>query len=53
MSMSNDSQTPQHKPSDADDQTVPFEPILDEKLSRFLNRMDDELGTLASDDTAK
>ena len=51
--MSNDSQTPLHKPVDADDQTVPFEPILDEKLSRFLNRMDDELSLDVSKDTTK
>lgn len=51
--MSNDSKTPQNKSVDVDDQTVPFEPILDEKLSRFLNRMDDELGTTASDESTK
>jgi|GEM_PF-5787230 len=51
--MSNDSKTPQNKPVGADDQTVPFEPILDEKLSRFLNWMEDELSSDVSKNTTK
>ena len=51
--MNNDPKAPPHKPVDVDGETVPFEPILDEKLSRFLNRMDDELGTTVPDPTTK
>jgi len=53
MNMSNDSKTPPDKPIEADGKAAPFEPVLDEKLSRFLSRMDDELGKAASDITDK
>ena len=50
--MENDSHKQVRKPQVGADQSTPFERIQNDKLTRFLDRMDDELASRSHDITA-